>query len=70
MTILSRIEKPGFELTVCGTPNKQWLDWLLTTDKPLTANQIYWRELHRDTVRRFPDLGTDTDDDESTQDGA
>ncbi|MGW4525155.1 hypothetical protein [Amycolatopsis sp. NPDC004378] len=44
MTILSRVVKPGFDLTVCGTPSKAWLDWLRTTDAPLTADQIRWRD--------------------------
>ena len=44
MTILSRVVWPGGELTVCGTPSKAWLEWLRTTDTPLTADQIRWRD--------------------------
>lgn len=47
MTILSRVEGPGFELTVCGTPSKSWFDWLLTAQVPLTEAQMAWREIHR-----------------------
>lgn len=47
MTILCRIEKPGLELTVCGTPSKEWLDWLLTAEVPLTADQMAWRDVRR-----------------------
>jgi hypothetical protein len=47
VTILSRVVGPGFELTVCGTPTPEWLDWLATTDAPLTAGQRAWRELGR-----------------------
>ncbi len=50
MTILCRIEPTGdnhVTLTVCGTPTKAWLDWLLTAEVGLTAEQIWWRELHR-----------------------
>lgn len=52
MTILARIEKPGYELTVCGTPSKEWLEWLKTTTLPLTEGQLAWRELvlrHRES---------------------
>jgi hypothetical protein len=45
MTILVRVVAPGFELTVCGAPSKAWLDWLRTTDVPLTAAQQSWRDL-------------------------
>lgn len=51
MTILARVVKPGFELTVCGQPSKEWLDWLLTTDVPLTADQIKRRERLREHAK-------------------
>lgn len=47
MTILSRIVGRDFELTVCGSPSKEWLGWLLIAEVPLTAGQMAWRELHR-----------------------
>lgn len=46
MTILLRLEKPGFDLTVCGTPNAEWLGWVRTTEVPLTAGQRGWREVN------------------------
>jgi hypothetical protein len=50
VTILCRIDatpENSAELTVCGTPTKAWLDWLLTAEVGLTSEQIAWRELHR-----------------------
>lgn len=44
MTILSRVKKPDFELTVCGLPSKAWLEWLKTAEVPLTPGQQWWRE--------------------------
>jgi hypothetical protein len=46
LTILVRIKAPGCDLTVCGTPSKEWLDWLLTAEVPLTDDQKHWRDLH------------------------
>lgn len=45
MTILVRVESPGYQLIVCGMPTKAWLDWLRTTDTQLTASQKHWRDL-------------------------
>jgi hypothetical protein len=53
MTIICRIDSTpnnSDELTVCGTPTKKWLDWLLTAEVGLTAEQVAWRELHRQGV--------------------
>lgn len=57
MTILCRIERPDFELTVCGAPSKAWLDWLRTAEVPLTACQLAWREvaLARESLAEAPD---------------
>lgn len=52
MTILARVVRPDFELTVCGAPSKAWLDWLLTAEVPLTETQIAHRELHRANAAR------------------
>jgi len=40
---------PGFQLTVCGSPTKEWLEWLRSTDMPLTACQLAWRDGHHTT---------------------
>jgi hypothetical protein len=40
--ILSRVVQPGVELTVCGMPSKQWYEWLLTANVPLTVDM--WLE--------------------------
>jgi len=37
--ILAAIVKPGVQLIVCGTPSAEWLEWLRTTEVPLTDAQ-------------------------------
>jgi hypothetical protein len=50
MVIRVRVVQPNFELTVCGPPTPEWLEWLRTTNVPLTAGQKAWRD------GRFPAL--------------
>lgn len=54
MTILVRVTDRDFELTVCGTPSKAWLDWLATTTVLLTEDQLRWRGLGRATQWQRP----------------
>lgn len=39
-----------FELFVCGTPSREWLEWVRTTAVPLTSGQVVWREIAQDRV--------------------
>lgn len=47
MTILLRLEQPGMDLTVCGTPDRAWLDWVRTAEVGLTEGQLMWRDIAR-----------------------
>lgn len=44
MTVLSYVNNNGFELRVCGTPSKAWVEWVRTATVPLTPHQQWWRE--------------------------
>lgn len=45
MTILHRIDTRRLQLWVCGSPSKEWMDWLRTTDVPLCPSQLLWRDM-------------------------
>lgn len=54
MTILCRIKRQGFDLRVCGTPSKDWLDWLKTAEVPLTEGQKFWLDVGGTPVKPAP----------------
>lgn len=56
MTILAYVKTPGFELIVCGSPSREWLEWVRTTDLPLTQGQAGWREIAQRRVDRLADV--------------
>lgn len=40
------IQQPGLQLIACGNfPDAAWLEWVATTDKPLTPDMFHWRTL-------------------------
>lgn len=58
MTCLVRVKGPGYDLRVCGTPSRAWLDWLLTAQVPLTDDQTRWRDAYAAaTGSRVPGAG-------------
>ncbi len=57
VTILAYVKRDQFELIVCGAPDAAWIEWVRTTDMPLTQDQMSWREVANERVRRLAHIG-------------
>lgn len=47
------VREPGFELIVCGSPNREWLEWVRTTTVPLAGDQVMWRTIAQERVDKL-----------------
>lgn len=50
MTLLAYAKGLDFELFVCGSPSREWLEWVRTTAVPLTSGQVMWRDIAQNRV--------------------
>ena len=50
MTLLVYGKRGNTELFVCGSPSREWLEWVRTTTSTLTSGQVMWRDIAQDRV--------------------